>query len=462
MCILERSFVGAANHDLGFFHFFLLRLRIGLLLNIFINRRYISIIGLLAVLVPISLVMLYKVNIYIEDLWFCRNDFNGILIFITRVLLLLIILSSWAIKDKFYWGLHIRLVLVLFLCFSTNNLLWFYITFEIRLLPILLIIIGWGYQPERLQAGLYIIIYTILGSMPLLILILYLYYFKGSFNLYTLFLINLNIKWWYYFGFLAFLIKLPVFSVHIWLPKAHVEAPLGGSIILAGALLKLGGYGLYLYNAIITTRINRGTIIIIVISMWGALSARLICLSQIDIKSLIAYSRVVHIGLVVIGVLSNTVWGRAGALITIVAHGWASSRLFLIAYITYERISSRSFNYTKGILHLFPLFRLLWFIAATVNMAVPPTINLIGELFIVPVAIWLGLFIISILAAILFFRVTYNLYLYSIVNHGAPRLIIIRRKGITSRSLLSIVGHFLPLFLLFSLELCIVYTEYCI
>lgn len=143
--------------------------------------------------------------------------------------------------------------------------------------------------------------------MPLLILILYLYYFKGSFNLYTLFLINLNIKWWYYFGFLAFLIKLPVFSVHIWLPKAHVEAPLGGSIILAGALLKLGGYGLYLYNAIITTRINRGTIIIIVISMWGALSARLICLSQIDIKSLIAYSRVVHIGLVVIGVLSNTV-----------------------------------------------------------------------------------------------------------------------------------------------------------
>nr|YP_009059495.1 NADH dehydrogenase subunit 4 [Mastigeulota kiangsinensis]AIN75498.1 NADH dehydrogenase subunit 4 [Mastigeulota kiangsinensis] len=433
------------------------------LCSLLVAASFVETIMVLSLLVPGAMIYLYKTNMYIEDLFFCMNDLNSMLMFMTMSLALLIYLSSGHFTWDFYTMVTFSLVVVLVLCFMSSNLLWFYILFEMSLLPILLMIIGWGYQPERLQAGVYMIMYTVFGSMPLLLLILYYGAYYGTFNLYVLFMLINNIPHWcVFFGFLAFLVKLPIWSLHVWLPKAHVEAPLGGSMILAGVLLKLGGYGLYVYSMLCISPMNSSSpLFIISLSLWGGVCASLLCLSQSDIKAMIAYSSIVHMSLVVLGVMSNTTWGMMCALLTMVAHGWVSSALFLLAYISYEKVGSRSFNYTKGLLTLYPILSYLWFIVAMVNMAVPPTINLVGELVAVPVALWLSMVLVIVLLSVMFMSVTYNMYLYIKINHGAPSGLMSSSSGPSSRGFLTILGHLLPLLLIFSLDLMSSYTESC-
>lgn len=209
----------------------------------------------------------------------------------------------------------LALCLLVIMFFLSSNLIYFYIFFEVSLIPTLVLIVGWGYQPERLQAGIYIMLYTIRASLPLLVSLLVLGYLYRSFNMIlvnylscVLILYNVNFLW--FLGvIIAFLVKLPIFSVHLWLPKAHVEAPIAGSIILAGVLLKLGGYGIlrllmvFFLNDIFISKV------LIIISLWGGVITAVICVGQRDIKSLIAYSSVGHIGLMLAGVLRKFIWG---------------------------------------------------------------------------------------------------------------------------------------------------------
>ena len=206
--------------------------------------------------------------------------------------------------------LHVVLTCVLCLAFKSKSLLVFYISFEFSVLPITLIIFLFGYQPEKLYASLALVLYTILGGLPLLLYLLYRDFVISSFLYGSLLSIPIT---------LAFLIKTPMYLLHIWLPKAHVEAPVGGSMVLAGVILKLGSYGLLLFMPLIA--FNRLLGFYLSITLVGMVVRALICLRQGDLKLLIAYSSIVHMGVVTLGFIRGSEMGYNCAFMMVVAHG---------------------------------------------------------------------------------------------------------------------------------------------
>ncbi|YP_009255448.1 NADH dehydrogenase subunit 4 (mitochondrion) [Anopheles bellator] len=321
-------------------------------------------------------------------------------------------------KNLFVFML-MMLLMMLLLTFSSMSMFMFYLFFEASLIPTLFLILGWGYQPERLQAGIYLLFYTLLASLPLLIGIFYILNFNNtlSFNL----LINfnfLNMNLLYLCLIFAFLVKMPMFLVHLWLPKAHVEAPVSGSMILAGVLLKLGGYGLLRMFSLLQISGVKYNYWFISISLVGGVLISLICLRQTDLKALIAYSSVAHMGIVLSGLLTLTYWGLTGSYALMIAHGLCSSGLFCLANISYERMGSRSLLINKGLLNFMPSFSLWWFLLCSGNMAAPPTLNLLGEISLLNSIVswsWVTMIMLSFLS---FFSAAYSLYLFAYSQHG--------------------------------------------
>ncbi len=316
------------------------------------------------------------------------------------------------------------LLLILLVCFSRRDLLIFYFFFESSLVPTLVLIIIWGYQPERLQAGTYLILYTISASLPLLLTLLLILEQNGHVNINLLFLNSatgtpLSSLWALQLS-AAFLVKLPLYSTHLWLPKAHVEAPVAGSIILAGVLLKLGVYGLLRISSSFPQIIVTLNFILLPVRLLGAVTTRLICLRQTDFKSLIAYSSVGHIALLTRGLFSGFYWGWEGALLISIAHGLCSSGLFALANILYLTASTRRLFLIKGLQRYFPLITLWWFLFSIVNIAAPPSPNLLSEILLITRTL-ASSYIISIpLALLSFLRAAYSLFLFVTLHHGAP------------------------------------------
>nr|WPM98428.1 NADH dehydrogenase subunit 4 [Ochthebius quadricollis] len=333
---------------------------------------------------------------------------------------LMLMASSMIYKKNYYYNLFMFMILMLMISlyctFSSMNLFIFYLFFEMSLIPTLILIVGWGYQPERIQAGVYLLFYTMLASLPMMISIFYYYMNFNSLDFY--FLNDCNYLLMYLGMNMVFFVKMPMYFVHLWLPKAHVEAPVSGSMILAGIMLKLGGYGLMRVMKMFISLSLKINYLFIIISLVGGIYISLICLRQMDIKSLIAYSSVSHMGLVLSGIMTMNYYGMWGSFLMMIAHGLCSSGLFCLANMNYERLSSRSLYLNKGLINLMPSLSLWWFLFSACNMSAPPSLNLMGEIMLInSLMSWSILCMIS-LCFLLFFSAVYSLYLYSYTQHG--------------------------------------------
>jgi len=371
-------------------------------------------------------------EVFIFRSWGGKDNLSFSLVILSLFMFVLIHLSrnKIVLNNIHYEGYYILLlilILVLVIGFEVKNFLIFYLFFEVSLVPTLFIIMGWGYQPERLQAGVYFIMYTIFASLPLLLGLIYLNEVGMSLvflNIrgYLIIIFKINTRLLYFligvFICMAFLVKLPVYIGHLWLPRAHVEAPVAGSMILAGVLLKLGGYGLGRVNIYIHSVLKSIILFFFRISLLGMIYIVLVCCRLNDLKALVAYSSVAHMGLVICGFIRGLTWGFIGALIIIIAHGLSSSGLFCFVNLIYERLGSRSILLRRGVISLVPLFSLLLFMLCCRNISAPPSINLLSELLLIIRVNGFDIGAILVFPLGAFLGAVFTFYIFSYTHHG--------------------------------------------
>nr|AOR87145.1 NADH dehydrogenase subunit 4 [Typosyllis sp. patternB] len=340
-------------------------------------------------------------------------------IWITNLMLLVSSKIKWTkTNPNLFLTSCLTLCLILIMSFSVNSTISFYILFEASLIPTLVIILTWGYQPERLEAGMYLMIYTVTASLPLLTSIMY---FNTKFGTSSFFMPYSFTPVTPYLSLaltMAFLIKMPMYLTHLWLPKAHVEAPVAGSMILASVLLKLGSYGLLRFMTMFPTQMTFMSKFVIPISLWGAGLTTILCIRQLDLKSMIAYSSVSHMAMVITGIATMNKWGWEGAMTMMIAHGLVSSGLFALANMYYENTFSRNLLINNGMLLLTPTMALCWFMTISANMAAPPFINLLAEVVLITSIISFSTLTMIPIFISLLFTVCYSMILYTSLHHG--------------------------------------------
>ena len=330
-------------------------------------------------------------------------------VLLTTLLIPLCLLISWnSIKTlvKQYIICFLVMESALVLVFSVLDLVLFYVFFETILIPMFLVIGVWGSRTRKIRAAYQLFLYTLLGSILMLLALLTIYFEVGSTS-YEIVLANIRgvgftperelILWLAFFA--SFAVKVPMFPVHIWLPEAHVEAPTAGSVLLAGILLKLGTYGFIRFSIPLFPNASLYfTPLIYTLSVLAIIYTSLTTLRQVDLKKIIAYSSVAHMGLVTIGLFTNNIQGIEGALLIMISHGFVSSALFMCVGVLYDRYHTRILKYYSGIAQHMPLFAFLFVFFSLANLGLPGTSSFIGE-FLTLIGAMESSFVVTVLAS---------------------------------------------------------------
>jgi NADH-quinone oxidoreductase subunit M len=359
------------------------------------------------------------------------DGISVLLVLLTTFLSALAILSTWSAVTEGVKGYMISLLFLevgMLGVFCALDFVLFYVFWEVMLIPMYFIIGIWG-GPRRIYAAVKFFIYTMSGSVLMLvaILVLYFMYYKATgvftFDILTYYNLGLpsNVQFWLFLAFfLAFAIKVPMFPFHTWLPDAHVEAPTAGSVILAGVLLKMGTYGFLRFSLPIFPQATVDFIpLILCLSVIGIIYGAMVSLAQDDIKKLVAYSSVSHLGYCMLGMFALNMEGVKGSIIQMINHGLSTGALFMIVGILYERRHTRLISEYGGILKVMPIFAALFLLVAFSSMGVPGLNGFVGEVLILmgsfKAALWYGLAATTglVLGAV------YLLWMYKRVMYGA-------------------------------------------
>ena len=338
----------------------------------------------------------------------------------------LVVLAGWQVIEKRvaqYMASFLIMSGVMIGVFTALDSMLFYVFWETMLIPMFLIIGVWGGQ-NRVYAALKFFLYTLLGSLLMLVALIYLYNQSGgSFAILDFHTVALPMTAQiliFIAFFFAFAVKVPMFPVHTWLPDAHVEAPTGGSVILAAIMLKVGAYGFLRFSMpIVPDASHRLAGVMIALSLIAVVYIGLVALMQTDMKKLVAYSSISHMGFVTLGFFIFNAYGMEGALLQMVSHGFVAGALFLCIGVLYDRMHSRNIADYGGVANTMPVFAAFFMLFAMANVGLPGTSGFVGEFMVLLGAVKVNFWYAFAAATTLVFGAAYTLWMYKRVIFGA-------------------------------------------